>query len=159
MHSDKLVLGDFKTNPDRAILTLAPVEQEDIFTLVDYFARQNSSDHLTLLEFPNIMVQSFKPTLEALQKMIKTGDVPFADLLAPTSPLSDRPAVDPPAYALRPNFRFELDCLLKDRKSCRLHPRKDFDVEALIRDSTLDGKQAEALVNAFSRRLALCQGT
>lgn len=39
--------------------------------------------HQSLVELPAVLLASFKPTLQALQKMFRTPDIPFSEFLAP----------------------------------------------------------------------------
>jgi hypothetical protein len=149
---------DFTTDGSQARFSLCPAEDSDVPTLAHYFSGLQGRKQLQLIEFPKVMLQSFKPTLEALQMMKSTLDVPFADLLVHTNGSSDEPGIGPPEYAQTHGFRYDLSCLLTNGQSLTLSPREEFDIKALTGGSTLDDKQAEALVNSLSRRLALCQG-
>ncbi|KAF2434363.1 hypothetical protein EJ08DRAFT_513978 [Tothia fuscella] len=117
-----------------------------------------NSGKLSLLEFPTILTASFEPTLLALQEMKKMSALPFSELLAP--PLGTHGLIDvaPPAYAVKPGFRFNLRCLLKEQKDLFFTPGQAFEMEALQKVSTLDDAQAVALINALSTCLALMQG-
>ncbi|KAF2647305.1 P-loop containing nucleoside triphosphate hydrolase protein [Lophiostoma macrostomum CBS 122681] len=151
------VFEDFVNDPQRAILTIAPIEDRDAATMADYFTKRKSSRNLMLLEFPRILLGAFKPTLEALQSLATGVEVPFADLLATEEVSSTASDIHPPEYTQQPGFRFDLSCLLDDGGSCTLSTKEDFDLKALD-GSTLDEKQAEALVNILCRRVAICQG-
>ena len=65
----------------------------------------------------------------------------------------------PPAYAVRPGFRFNLSCLLNDpNRRLSLTPGQPFDIRELQENSTLDNAQAVALVNSLQRSIGLIQG-
>lgn len=149
---------DFSTNSRRALFTVSLAEQGDVSTIVDYCTGCRPSHSLTLIEFPKVMLQAFKPTLAVLQSMISTADVPFSDLLAPPSETTGLVDIGPPAYAQQRDFQFDLSCLLNNQQRLVLSPNQEFDTKALIDGSTLDDKQAEALANALCRRLAIIQG-
>ncbi|KAF2463801.1 P-loop containing nucleoside triphosphate hydrolase protein [Lindgomyces ingoldianus] len=152
---------DFASNPHRAFLTILPAEEKDIPTVADYFSQRTKPPrNLTLLEFPKILLQAFQPTLAVIQEMSKAGDLPFADLLAPTAVASEAVDVGPPSYAQQRDFGFDLSCLLSNGRNLVLSPNAsfNFNLGSLTENSTLDDKQAEALVHTLLRRLALCQG-
>ncbi|KAH7109262.1 hypothetical protein B0J11DRAFT_601729 [Dendryphion nanum] len=98
------------------------------------------------------------PTLAALQSMSKTNDIPFSEFLASPNDNSCTVDIGPPAYTQINNFQYDLSCLLSLRKPMQFTASKDFDIKALIDGSTLDDKQADALINALSHRFAICQG-
>jgi hypothetical protein len=152
---------DLGSDEKRAIVTVTLAEEKDVPRIVDYFLYRKPSWNLTLLEFPKVLLQAFRPTLAALQRMISDQNLPFADLLVGPRLESDQVDMGPPPYAQQRNFRFDLSCLLSDSNSLTnssLGLDEDFDIKELINKSSLDRKQAEALVHALSHRLALCQG-
>jgi hypothetical protein len=152
---------DLGSDGERAIVTVALAEEKDIPRIVDYFSHRKPSWNLTLLEFPKVLLQAFHPTLAALQGIVSDQNLPFADLLVSSQSESDQMDIGPPLYAQQRDFQFDLSCLLSKNDgsaNLNLNLNHDFDVNELIKGSTLDKKQAEALVHALSRRLALCQG-
>ncbi|KAF1953214.1 P-loop containing nucleoside triphosphate hydrolase protein [Byssothecium circinans] len=146
----------------QAIVSVAPVDKKDTTVIADLFSGNNTGRKMFLLEFPEILIQSFQPTLVAIQDTIGKNKLPFADLLAPTDADADKPSttvtVEAPTYCQQKDFKFDLNCLISDSKGLSLSPSQPFDMQKLIDGSTLDDKQAEALVQALTRRLALCQG-
>ncbi|TVY42873.1 NFX1-type zinc finger-containing protein [Lachnellula subtilissima] len=110
----------------------------------------------SLVEFPGVLLPSFQPTLEALQKMSKTLDLPFAEIIAQNSQTTDA-TIQPPAYAARPGFAFKLDVLTAGRP-LNLSPGKGFDFKKFEERSTLDTAQRRAVIQALSTGLALIQG-
>ncbi|MCJ1402137.1 hypothetical protein MMC11_005356 [Xylographa trunciseda] len=111
-----------------------------------------------LVEFPGVLLPSFRPTLEALQSMSSDLDVPFADMIAPTHSKDENSVqVGPPAYSLQPSFTFDMWPITNDY-DLFLDPRKAFDMDNLLKNSSLDKAQGAALVNALGRSLALIQG-
>ncbi|KAL9592854.1 MAG: hypothetical protein Q9179_006303 [Wetmoreana sp. 5 TL-2023] len=146
-------------HPQRAVAILRPVDtyKHDIKHVVNTFNRQHHPPQ-SLVEFPAVLLPSFRPTLQALQQMSRDTELPFAELLAPPPRREREPYVPPPPYALEEGFRFDLSCLLTNGRDLELSPGKRFDHEALTRGSTLDKAQADALVDALCRSLALVQG-
>ena len=154
----KIPLYDLGSDPQRATVTLALAEEKDVHRIVDYFINRRPSQAVILLEFPKVLLQAFRPTLAALQAMATEQDMPFADLLAPSQAASGLVEIGPPSYVQQRNFEFDLSCLLSNKQNLSLSSKGGFDMKTLINNSTLDGKQAEALVHTLSQRLALCQG-
>lgn len=149
---------DLSSNPRRALFTIVPVEESGINSFVEYFTGRWPVGNLRLVELPKFMLGTFKPTLEALQAMISSVDIPFADLLASVDASSDTVEVGAPLYARQRGFRYDLRCLLTDRTPIYLSPTEEFNLKTLTDQSSLDAKQAEALTKALCRRLAICQG-
>ena len=105
-----------------------------------------------MVEFPHALLPSFLPIL---QRMTKTGDLPFSELLAPSSQPTSPIYIPPPVYAQEPGFQFDLNRITKGNQNLTLSPNESFDIDTLRNSSTLDDAQATALVEALSRRLAL----
>ena len=146
-------------HPERAVAILRPVDtyEHDITRVINSFTRGRHSPQ-SLVEFPGVLLPSFRPTLQALQQMSRDTELPFAEFLAPPPRREKDPHIPPPPYALREGFRFDLSCLLANGTHLTLSPGKRFDHQALQRGSSLDEAQAAALVNALCRSLALIQG-
>ena len=146
-------------HPQRAVAILRPVDtyKHDIIRMISAFARRRHSRQ-SLVEFPGVLLPSFRPTLQALQQMSRDAELPFSEFLAPPLQRGKDPQVPPPSYALREGFTFDLSCLLTNKGHLTLSPGKRFDHQALQRGSTLDEAQATALVDALCRSLALVQG-
>ncbi|KAI1371941.1 P-loop containing nucleoside triphosphate hydrolase protein [Hypoxylon crocopeplum] len=102
----------------------------------------------SLVEFPGVLLPSFKPTLSALQQISKTLDLPFIDLLAPMSDGPTKISIPPPLYTTKPDFKFNLRCLTSD----------DRDLLFSSEDDTNPQELSRALLNALKRGLALIQG-
>ncbi|KJZ69945.1 hypothetical protein HIM_10668 [Hirsutella minnesotensis 3608] len=65
----------------------------------------SSTSGRCLVEFPGVLLASFKHTLEALQQMYEKPNLPFSDLLAPAeSGPSSETALNPPLYARKPGM-------------------------------------------------------
>lgn len=139
-------------------LSLVSKDEHEFSELLDRIIGTPST--FSLVEFPGVLLPAFQPTLMALQRMKRDGEIPFQEILAPANRVFSRQEalLDPPAYSLAPNFRFNLRSLMKDRSDLWLSPRGEFDMEKLRAGSTLDDKQALALVRGLSTELALIQG-
>lgn len=114
-----------------------------------------------LVEFPGVLLASFKHTLEALQKLSENPDLPFSDLIAPETRTSRAGpcAVSPPLFARAPGFMYDLGCLMKNGTkdlSANLDSIPTAD-EVTVKTS-LDLTQSQALLNTLSRELSLIQG-
>ena len=157
-HPSQVEPQNLFNHPQRAIAVLRPVDtyKHDIKHIVNTFSRRHHSPQ-SLVEFPAVLLPSFRPTLQALQQMSRDTELPFAEFLAPRLRREEL-HIPPPPYALAEGFRFDLSCLLTNGGCLTLSLRKRFDYEALLRSLTLDKAQADALVDALSRSLALVQG-
>lgn len=153
------------TDPRRAMvmLQLIDVDEHDVTEVLGR-SHKNSSVRQVLVEFPGILLPSFRPTLEALQHLSTQQDVPFAQFLAPSASILDIDAevpqfveIPPPAYALKRGFLFNLGTIAKD-KTLRLGEGQRFEMDVLRESTSLDNAQCYALVNALRRSLALIQG-
>lgn len=109
----------------------------------------------SLVEFPGVLLPAFHPTLQALQKMSRTLNLPFAEIVAPDSQ-SPPTVTKPPAYATREGFSYNLDIIAGE--SLTLRPGTPFDFSTLNKRSTLDEAQQFAVIQALSTGLALIQG-
>ncbi|KAI9781350.1 MAG: hypothetical protein M1816_002396 [Peltula sp. TS41687] len=150
---------DLFNDPQRAFVTLCLVDSyiPDILQAVNYLINRIHSQK-SLVEFPGVLLPSFRPTLQALQEMSRHGEVPFAEFLVSSPGQKEETYILPPAYALQDRFRFDISCLLNNGGHLILSPREQFDFQTLREGSTLDDAQGVALVNALCRRLALIQG-
>ncbi|KAF8856068.1 P-loop containing nucleoside triphosphate hydrolase protein [Acephala macrosclerotiorum] len=149
---------------DQATVLLSVVEHnaDDVEWIVGHLGARHKSRQ-SLVEFPGILLPSFQPTLKALQRMSRTLDVPFADIIAPnlhgtnadTSQLHNQP----PEYARRPGFGLNLDCLTRGHPlTLKPGSEESFDFKTLGDRSTLDVAQQHAVVHALRTPLAAIQG-
>ncbi|KAK5702101.1 hypothetical protein LTR97_004921 [Elasticomyces elasticus] len=153
---------DLWSEQDRAHVIAKPVNQADVYPLLDQLLSRYP-DQLSLVEFPGVVLPAFKPTLLAMQSMIETQDLPFAEILAPVSRIADpgrKMDLAPPIYALKPDFSYDLSSITDDGTCIRLSPALELGetISELAAHSTLDHGQAEAVVYSLSRSLALIQG-
>ncbi|OCL14224.1 hypothetical protein AOQ84DRAFT_435816 [Glonium stellatum] len=146
--------------PSRAyiILRLVNSDEPNVKWFLQRHQRGLSFQLTTMVEFPHVLLPSFLPTLQGLQRITEMDDLPFSELLAASSQSASPVHISPPLYALESGFRFDLSCITTENQNLTLSPNEPFDIDALRSSSTLDDAQAVALVEALSRRLALIQG-
>lgn len=150
---------DLSSNLHRAALVLHLVDTYvlDIAQTIHQFTTGHCSRQ-SLVEFPGVLLPSFRPTLQALQQMSRHVELPFAEFLVPPLGQERKAHIPPSSYALHERFRFDLSCVLTDGRQLTLSPKEQFDFQALRQGSTLDEAQGLAIVDALSRNLALIQG-
>lgn len=139
-------------------LQIADAKGPNVREALRWFQNVGRYHQRYLVEFPGVLLPSFQHTLEALQRMTTSPDIPFIDLIAPTQPHIGTVEVPPPLYATKPGFFFDLRCLTTDGSSLRCSPTEPLDPEVLAARSALDPTQALALVDSLSRSVALVQG-
>jgi AAA domain/Zinc finger C-x8-C-x5-C-x3-H type (and similar) len=110
-----------------------------------------------LCEFPGVLLPSFYPTLKALQHMSTTLDLPFAEIIAPAHTHLAATGIEPPSYAKKPGFKFDLKSIVRN-EHLELSVDDAFDYAALAARSLLDDAQQTAVIDALTRKLALIQG-
>lgn len=130
----------------------------DIETMLLRFGLSDGKLSFSLLEFPGVLLPAFQPTLAALQQMIESQDLPFAELLAPSPDPQQSNGVERPAYTRRPNFRYNLSPLSTRGDAITLNVSSPMDAGVLSAQTTLDNAQAEALISTLTRSMALIQG-
>lgn len=143
---------------ERATLMLCPVEDgsEDITWINSHFGKTYKLRH-SLVEFPGVLLPSFQPTLQALQKMSLTLDLPFSQFIAPDKQHAGDADIPGPAYSRKRGFTFNLETLTGGERLI-LTPGQPFDDTILREKSTLDDAQQLSTIDAFRRCLALIQG-
>jgi hypothetical protein len=142
-----------QANHASVLLGLAEYKTEDAIWISTHTAP--SKTRQSLVEFPGVLLPSFQPTLQALQKMSRKLSLPFAEIVAPDSQTSAS-VIKPPAYTTKRGFSFNLNVLAG--VPLTLKPRQPFDFTKLDRGSTLDEAQQFAVIQALSTGLALIQG-
>ncbi|KAI7227109.1 hypothetical protein KC330_g8546 [Hortaea werneckii] len=153
---------DLWSNGQRAHVIVKPAQQDGIELILRELSSSGNA-RLSLVEFPGVLLPAFQPTLRAMQRLTETLEVPFAEVLAPVS-TRDNPTreieIQPPNYATRPGFQFDLSAVTTNGKALRFTPGRDIEGAAaeLAQYSSLDHGQAEAVVSSLSRSLALIQG-
>jgi AAA domain len=138
------------------VVRLVDPYELDIKRLVMSLLDPTSGTHV-LCEFPGVLLPSFYPTLKALQKMSTTLDLPFDEILAPSDTHVNATGLQPPSYAMKPGFKFDLDSIV-GIEHLDFSVNEPFDYAALAANSSLDEAQQTAVINALSRKLALIQG-
>ncbi|KAH6652046.1 P-loop containing nucleoside triphosphate hydrolase protein, partial [Truncatella angustata] len=116
-----------------------------------------------VVEFPTLLLASFKPMLCTLQHMSTHTQVPMGEYLVGSSGnLQDNSKVDehipPPTYATNTSFQFDLRPVIRDQTTLLYSAQNEPNVEELCARSDLDTGQAESLLNSLRRQLALIQG-
>ncbi|EPS45810.1 hypothetical protein H072_257 [Dactylellina haptotyla CBS 200.50] len=159
-------------DPNRAgiILSFADAVREKDVEWLYRLASSVCNSQIDLIEFPRTLLASFRPILQGLQKRInKTQAIPFIDWLAPDPSVDfqqdvegrTKVAVRPPPYASKTGFYFELNSIFTEEAETPLHLLPEsgyFDLERLMKNTTLDDGQARSLVKALSREVGLIQG-
>ena len=143
---------------DQATMLLNMVDHspEDVEWITNHLGTRHKSGQ-SLVEFPGILLASFQSTLQALQKMSRTLDLPFTEIIAPDTQSPNNTVMQPPTYTRKRGFSFNLSCLAGG-DALALTPGEPFDFEKLRKASTLDEAQQIAVVQALSIGLALIQG-
>ncbi|KAL4965441.1 uncharacterized protein BDV14DRAFT_199847 [Aspergillus stella-maris] len=139
----------------RIVCSLVPRHQaQDLETLVR-LEHDKSDDRAVLIEFRNVILGTFTPILENLQRMYKETQLRFADWIVPslerTTPGSSMPTH---LYARQADFTFCLYSILKDKAQSLSMTPANIDPEfyrKLAEPITLDSGQCEALISALSR--------
>ncbi|KAI1824167.1 hypothetical protein F4861DRAFT_548947 [Xylaria intraflava] len=139
-------------------LNLADLRDDNLQQALEWYRNIGPNHRQCLVEFPGILLASFQHTLKALQKMSRSPQIPFMDLIAPEMQSEGTVEIPPPQYATNPEFYFDLSCLSKDHAELRYSPTEYLDPQVLTQQSTLDETQSSALLHSLSRSLALIQG-
>ncbi|KAI7341211.1 hypothetical protein KC315_g276 [Hortaea werneckii] len=153
---------DLWSDEQRAHVIVKPAQKDGIGLILSELSSGGNA-HLSLVEFPGVLLPAFQPTLRAMQRLSETLEVPFADILAPVSTTANPTRdvdIQPPNYATRPGFQFDLSAVTTDGEALRFAPGREIEGAAaeLAQYSSLDHGQAEAVVSSLSRSLALIQG-
>lgn len=139
-------------------LELVDAGKDEIGQALRWHRTVGSSLRQCVVEFPGVLLASFKYTLEALQQMYRRPNIPFSDVLAPSEEPFLGVQIEPPLYARKAGFTFDLKCLTKDKTEFTMSPQHPPTPEELASRSTLDITQSAALINTLSRELSLIQG-
>ncbi|KAK0931386.1 hypothetical protein LTR91_000335 [Friedmanniomyces endolithicus] len=147
---------------ERAHIVAKPVDQSEMYILLDQLTT-GPAEQLSLVEFPGVLLPTFMPTLQAMQNMSETLDLPFAEVLAPVSTaanVDDEIDVGPPNYATKPGFRYDLSAVTKAGRQLFMTSARNVEEMTLelTTHSSLDFGQAQSVVSSLSRSLALIQG-
>jgi len=145
------------------VLSLVETDVDNTTLALENLDHHNSGSYKTILEFPSILLPSFQPTLQALQRMQGNLKLPFAEFLAPVAPVAPGSggfySIPPPVYATTKDFTFDLSCLTDNEPmELSVSSGNSFDLAKFQRLSKLDEAQTAALVATLNRSLALIQG-
>ncbi|KIK63309.1 hypothetical protein GYMLUDRAFT_72036 [Collybiopsis luxurians FD-317 M1] len=123
-------------------------------------ATVNQSNFAILID-NGVMFESIRPFLDTLQSTEPTS-IQFKRYLCHSGRLEEVQLL-PPKIATSPRFVFNLDCLARPGEY--IHPLKATDEDSIRRarfelklSSFLDSSQADAMVDALTREVALIQG-
>lgn len=139
-------------------LKLVDPTTSDISLALKWYQDIKSHPPRYLVEFPGVLLDSFKHSLSALQKMHEKPNIPFANLLAPKDDSPSDADIGLPQYARKTGFTFDLSCLTNDNTPLRIDPRSPITPQALSLKSSLDPTQSAALLNTLTTGLSLIQG-
>ncbi|ETS04326.1 P-loop containing nucleoside triphosphate hydrolase protein [Trichoderma reesei RUT C-30] len=139
-------------------LQLIDANPDDVAQALDWYTGIKSSHHRYLVEFPGILLASFKHTLDALKEMSQRPKMPFVDLLAPTNVTTTEVDLQPPLYARKAGFAFDIRCITNDQAELLVSPQRPLNPRLIESRTTLDRTQSSALLNTLSRELSLIQG-
>lgn len=126
-----------------------------------YLNRQSG----VLIDFPGLILATFKPVLENLQRMLLSCELPFREWIIPGQygTKITTAKVPPPKYARRPGFAFSLHSITKPGSAAMTLPASASpDDESLLdrleSSTELDRAQCRALITALTQEFALLQG-
>ncbi|KAG6087821.1 hypothetical protein E4U15_007340 [Claviceps sp. LM218 group G6] len=136
-------------------LQLVENDEEEVQKSLEWYRPIGVPKQRFLVEFPGVLLDSFKHTLAALQDLYKRPDVPFSDTIAPPPEAAANVVVQPPLFARRPGFNYDAGCL---QAGLVLSPMNNTDSQELASRTGLDESQSIAVLNTLSREISLVQG-
>lgn len=139
------------------MLSLVEIIPEEIIWINSHLGKTHKRQRQSLVEFPGVLLPSFQPTLQALQKMSRSLDLPFAQFIAPDTQYEGDVEMHAPAYSRKPGFTFNLETLTGGEQ-LRFTPGKPFDDTTLRKNCTLDRAQRLSTLNALASGFMLIQG-
>ncbi|KAL7929042.1 hypothetical protein V8C35DRAFT_203887 [Trichoderma chlorosporum] len=139
-------------------LQLVEANEDDVTHILHWSKNTGPSDHRCLVEFPGILLASFKHTLDALKQMCQQPKMPFVDLLAPDNVTDTEANLQPPLYARKAGFTFDIKCITNDKSEFLISPQQRLSPSLVESRTALDLTQSAALLNTLSRELSLIQG-
>lgn len=149
----KLSLGD---DAKRSFVSLRLVDPDRhaVTQTLRWYRNVGPSLRRYLVEFPGVLLASFKHTLEALQEISRQPRLPFTDLIAPPDTSSQDAHIDLPLYARQPGFTYDLSCLSVDRQALEISARdlrSQSTLELVTSRTLLDTTQSSAFLDALSK--------
>ncbi|KAG5638464.1 hypothetical protein H0H81_012529 [Sphagnurus paluster] len=163
--STKDITDSVQENKDRVsarVIFFDPeIELRILHTLKDPNSQKNNS--AVMVEAP-VMFEAIRPFLEALK--VEPESIPFQQYLVhrPHGSFQAGSAVQPPQYARIPGFAYQLKSLfpveagVPDLKLYVNDPNSVARARLELQKSRLDRSQADAVVDALTREVALIQG-
>jgi len=154
---------DLASDVENAYVVAKPVKQSDTHVVLSEALGDASYAQLSIVEFPGVLLPSFEPTLQAMQRISKNPDMPFSNILAPTS-TPENPdwelEVQPPTYATSSGFKYNLSSIMSRNQTLNFALGDSVvDTAAeLAQKSMLDPGQALAVISALARSFAAIQG-
>ncbi|KAG6019916.1 hypothetical protein E4U19_006811 [Claviceps sp. Clav32 group G5] len=136
-------------------LQLVENDEEEVQKSLEWYRPIGVPKQRFLVEFPGVLLDSFKHTLVALQDLYKRPDVPFSDTIASPPEAAANVVVQPPLFARRPGFNYDAGCL---QTGLVLSPMNNTDSQELASRTGLDESQSMAVLNTLSREISLVQG-
>lgn len=109
------------------------------------------------LDFPDLTLDCFKNTLEALQRQCQSPHRLIHRLIDLFSS-HNGPAVERPAYARAAGFEFNLDCFMEEGQAFRFDPSFVPSTAQMPSFPDLDPYQTEALLQSLSSEVSLIHG-
>lgn len=113
-----------------------------------------------LVEFPGVFLEAYRPVLQTLQS---TKKLPFQKYLAPRQlPEEEEVEVEPPKYARKEEFGWDLERVMDNHEWLNYYPRDEesyrFCQQELRKHSTMDEGQVDSFLDCLKREIALVQG-
>ncbi|KAK0755515.1 hypothetical protein N5P37_011917, partial [Trichoderma harzianum] len=139
-------------------LQLVEANEDDVSRVLHWSKSTGPSRHRHLVEFPGVLLASFKHTLDALKQMCQQPKMPFVDLLAPDNVTVTEANPQPPLYARKAGFTFDIGCITHDNSEFLVSPQQRPSPKLIESRTALDLTQSAALLNTLSRELSLIQG-
>ncbi|KAG5958470.1 hypothetical protein E4U58_005363 [Claviceps cyperi] len=136
-------------------LQLVENNEEEVQKSLEWYRPIDVPKQKFLVEFPGVLLDSFKHTLAALQDLYKRPDVPFSNTIASPPDAAANVMVQPPLFARRPGFNYDAGCL---QTGLVLWPVNNTDCQELASRTGLDESQSMAVLNTLSREISLIQG-
>jgi len=142
---------------DRATVMLSMLKDnmKDIIWINDHLEKTDNLRQ-SLVEFFEILLSSFRSTLQTLQQMSRTLDLSFFEFIASMTQGLRIVNISSFTYSQECNFVFSLNSLTEE-EFLKLKSEKQFDYQMLRSKFTLNDAQQIFTVNALSRCLALIQ--
>ncbi|KAI6041108.1 hypothetical protein EDC04DRAFT_2566184 [Pisolithus marmoratus] len=164
--SSNAELTDYvRTDQDRVKLRIVFFDSSVVLKVLQSLQdRRFASGGVKMLVESPVMFEAVRPFLEALR--VEPETIPLSKYLVfrPPNFLRER-VIDPPQYARFPGFEFQLASLFPDDSKVddlKLNVNSPDSIEyarRVLRDqSRLDPSQVDAVIDVFTRELALIQG-